>query len=587
MKTPKKPVMKFNLVSKIFLSHKLKPRQWLTASILLAITLLNLQLRRGIPTLGGTNTPHDDLLGVLLAENIMAGEWLGEWNNLTLAKPPAYSLYLALAKQIPTQLVVVNQLIVCCISLVLVTILCNIFLSNSKSKDVYVVISYAVIIFNPYLFSIEMSRPYRTSLHTILLLLYGTLFLGLLNEIRKFDYLSRKRIINQWRMRVWVGGLATTYVVLILLRSESFWILIPSILVIGSTIAQKYVNLQRRNRTQYLSMNLSFIIVGCIVYVLFISLFGQLNNTKYGTSLVENYYSGGFANAIKDWQRVENGKDQRPYVIVSRLQRQAVYEISPNAAKLKPWLEIQPGEGWQFYPCNSPIKLCDNSGGWFTWQVRDAAISTGVVNNEREFQDFFQQISTDIKLACQRKEIICGASSLGVGVKSLNDLPIGKIFEYATQNALSALKLNFESKGEVATPDQYGASDHIVETFHKIVNYRSEASTLVSGLSYSETLRIIQKGYIPLQVLLICLSILGYIKARKEEDRVLTYGALIFGLLGIILVSFGVSLAQVSFGWRTEGPYLLPIQPLLQIIILVGVLSLASSKVNQTNANSK
>jgi hypothetical protein len=579
--------MKFNLVSKFRLRDKIKARHWLTTSILLAITLINLQLRRGIPTFGGTNTPHDDLLGVLLAENIMAGAWLGEWNNLTIAKPPAYSLYLALSKQLPTQLVVVNQLIVCIISLVLVTILRSIFLTSSKLKDVFVVIAYSVIIFNPYLFSIEMSRPYRTSLHTILLLLYCSLFLGLLNEIRRYDYISNEKRFHQWRMQSWVAALATTYVVLILLRSESFWILIPTILVIGSTISLKSIKLQRKARTQYLRMNLSFTFVAFIVYFLFISLFGQLNNTKYGSPLVENYYSGGFANAIKDWQRVENGKDSRPYVIVSRVQRQAVYEISPNAAKLKPWLEVQPGEGWQFHPCNSPIKLCDNSGAWFTWQVRDAAISTGVINNEREFQDFFQQISNDIKLACHRKEITCGASSLGVGVKSFKDLPTGKIFEYATQNVISALRLNLDSRGEVATPDRYGSGDVIVQTFHRIVNYRSDTSTLVPVPSYSETLRILQRGYIPIQVFLICLSILGYIKARSREDRVLTYGGLIFGLLGIILVSLGVSLAQVSAGWRNEGPYLLPIQPLIQILILVGVGSLVSCKVDQSNAKSE
>ena len=580
--------MKFNssFNSKLLQTWNFLLQHWILISCYIIITLANIQLRREIPTLVGTYSPHDDLLGVSLAKNILENNWLGDWNNLTLGKPPGYSLYLAVAKQIPIQLVVVNQLIICLISAMLVMVIRHSLLKMRKYSDIWGILVYSVIIFNPYLFTTEMSRVYRTSLHAILLLLFCTVFLGLLNEIKNHHFSSETNKSFQRKSRIWIVALSLNYFALIMLRSESYWILIPFLLVLGVIIAQRTIELRRPRRVGYLKMITSIFFTGLLVYCISISFFGQLNNTKYGTSLIENYYSGGFANAIKDWQRVENGKDSRPYVIVSRAQRLAVYEISTNAAKLSPWLELKPGEGWQIHPCNSPIRLCDNSGGWFTWQVRDAAISTGEIKNEIEFQKFFQQISVDIKAACQREQIKCGPNSVGVGVKSLRDLPIEKIVDYSIRNILSAFSLVFNLKGEVATPDQYGVGGEIIDTYHEVVNYRSEPPGSIFAPTYSESLRLLEKIYTPIQVLLLFLAFLGFILTWQKENRLLVYAVFAFGIIGIILVSLGVSVAQVSFGWRVEGPYLLPIQPILQFITLVGATSLISEKRKTTESKS-
>lgn len=576
----KTPVMSFSF----FVSTKfLQAKKFLGLNKVLIgcffiITLLNLQFRRGIPTYAATNTPHDDLLGVQLASNFMRGEWLGDWYNLTLGKPPGYSLYLAVAKQIPTQLVVVNQLIFCLISILLVIVLRNSLLRSKKRSNMYAIVAYSVIIFNPYLFSVEMSRPYRTSLHTILVLLFCALSLGFWNEIKMYHLSSKEMTSFRKKLRIWVVALSVNYFALIMLRPESYWILIPFVSVVFGIVVNKTTKSQSRNKIQYIKTVTSFLFIGVLLYFSFISLLGQVNKNKYGTSLIENYYSAGFANAIKDWQRVEDGKDSRPYVIVSKDQRLAVYKISPNAAKLKPWLEIEPGQGWQIHPCNSPIKLCDNAGGWFTWQVRDAAISTGEVRNEREFQDFFQQISTDIKEACESNQIQCGSNSLGVGVKSLGDLPLKKVVEYSAENVLSAASLAFNTGGEVATPDQYGADSMTVDLFHSVVNYRAQPAGSKSVTNYSGGLKILQKIYAPVQFMFIFLTLVGLLLAWRKENRFLVYSVFIFSLMGILLVSLGVSLAQVSYGWRTEGPYLLPMQPLLQFLLLAGATSLIADK---------
>jgi hypothetical protein len=169
-------------------------------------------------------------------------------------------------------------------------------------------------------------------------------------------------------------------------------------------------------------------------------------------------------------------------------------------------------------------------------------------------------------------------------VKSIRDLPIEEILDYSIRNTLSAFSLVFNLKGEVATPDQYGASAGIIDTYHEVVNYRSEPSGSISIPTYSEALRLLIKIYTPIQVFLLLFAFLGFILAWNRENRLLIYSVLAFGIIGIILISLGVSLAQVSFGWRVEGPYLLPIQPILQFIILVGATSVISEKRKKVNS---
>ena len=134
MKTPKRPVMKFNLIlnSKFLKIWNFLLQHWISISCCTIITLINIQLRREIPTLAGLEAPHDDLLSVRLAKNILENNWLGDWNNLTLGKPPGYSVYLAVANLIPVQLVVVNQLIICLVSALLVLVIRHSLLKTMK-----------------------------------------------------------------------------------------------------------------------------------------------------------------------------------------------------------------------------------------------------------------------------------------------------------------------------------------------------------------------------------------------------------------------------------------------------------------------
>jgi hypothetical protein len=537
---------------------------------------LNLKFRANIPAHAGFYSPHDDTLGVRVAKNILDGKWLGAWDNLILAKPPGYSIYLWFAQIFPVEIVVFNQVIVCVIAYIFSRLLYSIFLKHNKYGEVIAFFAFIYLIFNPYLFSVEMSRVYRTSAHAIFILGFLVLVFSLFNCIHRFQ--SDALTIGDFtkKIRLHTIGLALLYSLLILLRSESYWILVSTALIgfIFSYLSYLQISKSRIKAKQFRNLAPSLLILATLTYLVPISLIGQINNTKYGSSLIENYYSGNFAKAIKDWQRVEEGKDPRPYIVVSNEQRSSVYEVSRNAALLKPYLDLSPGESWLGQACDSPLQLCDNSGPWFPWFLRDAVITAGLVNNEKEFQNFFKQISIDIKDACAVGKLECGPIGLGVGAKPLSELPFEQIYSYSLLNTVNVLKSTLEHNGRISNPDKFGAPADVIEMYHEVVNYDIESTKSGTLPNYSWQLDQLQRVFSWINVLVYFLAFFGFALGWKHPKRKLVFGALALGLFSFALCVVGVSIAQISFGWRVEGPYLLPIQPILQFLCCLGIFTL-------------
>jgi len=548
--------------------------------IYLLSTFMNLNIRNATPTNAGSYSPHDDFLGVRLANNILEGDWLGTWDNLTLAKPPGYPLYLSIVHFFPIQIVVFNQIIFCGFSLLFSITVTKFLVPSILSGKWLALFIYTLLIFNPYLFGIEMSRIYRTSAHTINVFAFVT-FLGLL-FINLENLVADRRDFIKQKNRIYLiaGCLGLSYSTLILLRSESYWILLSSIPFLAR---YAYLLLRTQSRVKKSNQRLSKIIlpiitISCLTYFAPIIVLGQLNSAKYGTSQIEDYYSGNFAKAIKAWQRVNVGKDPRPYVIISKAQRAAVYEVSSNARLMSEFLELPPGQGWLVQPCNSPIKLCDNAGGWVTWQIRDAALSTGKIHSALDFQEFFRSIAVDIESACANGKFTCTKSGLGVGTKSIGELPIDLVWGYAFQNLQDSIPKNFVPTGEIASPDSFGASAEVVNLYHTVAKYKVQNTTPKDAAMKSQTLVNLQHVFFPVQQILLCFATVGFIFGYWNSKKRFIFSMLGFILIAMIANAVGVAITQVSFGWRAgTGVYLLPINALFQIYIVIGLLSLVST----------
>ena len=84
-------------------------RIWLTVA--LALTALKLWLTRGQGVYAIGNAGLDDRLFIELAQHLVRGEWLGPYNELTLAKGPFYPLFIAAAFLVSVPLFLAQHLL--------------------------------------------------------------------------------------------------------------------------------------------------------------------------------------------------------------------------------------------------------------------------------------------------------------------------------------------------------------------------------------------------------------------------------------------------------------------------------------------
>ncbi len=87
--------------------------------LVVAFTVFKIWLTQGQLLSAWGQAIHDDMLFVSLAASIREGQWLGPYNNLTLAKGPIYPLWLALSSLTGLSVLLTQQVLYALAALVL------------------------------------------------------------------------------------------------------------------------------------------------------------------------------------------------------------------------------------------------------------------------------------------------------------------------------------------------------------------------------------------------------------------------------------------------------------------------------------
>lgn len=180
--------MKINKWNPISWIRNLRTRTRTLDFIIVFIFSSSLGLRWLIPANIVPNSPNDDYLGVMLAHNLIQGNWFGGWTPDLLSKPPAYSFFLMVAHFIPVDPTVVLHLFYLLISLLFLKFTVDFFNRSHMSKEMFMRIGFLFLAFNPAVFANDFSRIYRTSLDTLATFLFFTLFLKLLTLLREIYF---------------------------------------------------------------------------------------------------------------------------------------------------------------------------------------------------------------------------------------------------------------------------------------------------------------------------------------------------------------------------------------------------------------
>lgn len=542
------------------------------------VFLASMCLRILIPPYIVVNSPNDDFLGVMLAHSLIQGHWLGAWTPDLLSKPPAYPFYLAIVHFFRISPTIPMHVFYLAASFYVTSII----LKNSPISSIFrrnlKKMVFLILAFNPAVFAGDFSKIYRISFSVVLVVAYFGLLFDLANRVN--EYLNSKVQAPQfsnlfkkfWKPSMSLGFL---YAISVLNRFESYWILVPSlvllfiILITGSDFRIHFSNIHILSPRNLLRARLAgvLVLIGVVSYLIPIEVVSSTNKAVYGVSEIENFYSGNFAKAIKLWESVQNGKSPYSFIAVSRGQRDAIYPYSPAARQLSVVLDSSPNTGWKTFNC-SMTRICDESGIWFPWELRTAAAQTGQIHNEQDFQRFFAGLSNEIEAACIHKQVKCGRLGSGPGSKAILDYPKHQIFNGLFKCLLSIL--NFDQVANLNRPDT-GQNPGQLQIWRETIDFKyavtSDNST--NWMALSDVIVFLKTIYIPLTDFLLVIALICLIIFWNRLRLLLRWFSIAI-LVGVLIFSLGLSMVEAASGFTIAySLYALPIQPLVFLFIAV------------------
>ena len=347
---------------------------------------------------------HDDGWFIDKAQRIIHGDWFGSYNQNTLIKGGAYSLFL-----------VINNWLGFPIGLTQALFFAGsvIFFASGLTRlglpKILAFIFIFLILFQPALFPV---RIIRENIYIPMMFLFLGLLLFQLAEphtLRRFFY----------------GVLSGSCLGLFLYtREEGIWIF-PTLLIIwiGSFLTVL--------RDEKAASKTKFIFANAVGTVIVVGSISVLNLIHYQVFSLVDFKSSQFTQVLRILNSIVVDQEVQ-YVPVSSDKRHKAYSASPEFAKLRPFLEDQ-SNPWLSPSCAVYPEICgDFAGGWFMWAVRDATAMAGFFQTHQASEQYFAVINQELTQACQKQIIICDPSPVSfipkITKEAWVDLPL-KLWE--------------------------------------------------------------------------------------------------------------------------------------------------------------
>lgn len=329
---------------------------------------------------------YDDALFIKLGENIANGDWLGTFNQLTLAKGAGYPLFLAVSSWTGASVTLTQAAFYAAASLLLWSVSRRI-----TGSRLFATLAFLIILFNPNIFQPRILREsiYTSQTVTLLCLTWLTLFRG--GKCRNVAMPVASGLMLGW---FWIT------------REEGVWIL-PGI---AALFLAKFL----RNRAAGLRAN-EILQTGCAYFLAFffvLLVLGLINFHCYNVFVGVDIKDSSFTSAMQQLQRVHAGAGI-PHVPLSKNSRERLYQLSPEFAVLEPTLDplvgVNPSVGSECWIW--PSACHDFSAGQLLWQIRDGAAAAGKYTDEKGAQRYFRRLARRVSEICERKLIPCYDSS--------------------------------------------------------------------------------------------------------------------------------------------------------------------------------
>ena len=355
------------------------------AAVAVKLILCSQQLFEAVP-LAST---IDDGLMMRLATSIREGNWLGEYDYLTLGKHSFFALWLAFLNVLHVNFLVGGQLLYAAACLVLLAAVKPLFCTNAARGLVFL-----AVLWLPASWAQFTLRVYRDNIYPALVLLALG---GLVGAFCRFAQPAKKAVPYYV---VAGAALAAAW-----LRHEDNALLLP---FVGCAAAVYLVFLFTSKTAGQKRAKLALLLLPLALWAGGIAAWKAMNYRYYGRFIVSDFSQGEFADAMGALTRVAPGAQQR-YIPIPYQTRQMLYEISPTLASIQD--EIENGDMYSRYGYADKPEFIANG---IHWMLREAAANAGVYATPETARAFWQAVADEVNAACDAGEVPAGRKHSGV-----------------------------------------------------------------------------------------------------------------------------------------------------------------------------
>lgn len=326
---------------------------------------------------------HDDLLFMTQAATIYAGDWLGEFWQLTLAKGPVYSVFVALSAATGLSLQFNEVLFhgLACIAFLGA-------LSPWLRRPEWRLLLLAVLLFEAYSLSPEIfGRVLRGAIQPALTLFTLAGLLGMVTRAK-----CHTKFVWPWALLAGLAGSAFWFS-----REEGIWLVPTMVLLLGTFVGTSW-STSAAHRIAWLScLALPLVVFSGVRFTLH-----SINQAYYGVSIGVDVSAGPFPEAYGAMMRVHS-PDPIPGVAITTTTRDLIYPHSPAFAEIAKELDGSVTEIWgpAGWGENNPHPRANLEirGGWYQWALREAATRSGYYRSAPNTQAYWQRVADEINVA--------------------------------------------------------------------------------------------------------------------------------------------------------------------------------------------
>ena len=339
-----------------------------------AVTIQKLYIVSFIQCKALATAACDDRLMVNQAVNILSGEWLGKYTDMTLVKGMFYPLYLALIHRLGGHYFTVTTILYAMACL----LFCMCIRKICKSNVVLLLI-YIVMLFNPVMVSSNVfTRIYRCALTPIQCLLLFAGFFGM------YLCIGEKKIKQLFWAIIAGIGYGTMY----LTREDTIWVF-PFIFVI--TVILLVLTQYQKQTMQKRVINFFIVMTPFLIFGMLTCSVRFMNEKYYGEWVCNEVSETKFPDAVRAIYAVEDPEDI-DQVSVSRKKIELLYQNSETLNIMKDYME----ESLVLWTGDDATEITD---AHFYWALRTAARMAGAYNSSEISNELYTRIANEVNQA--------------------------------------------------------------------------------------------------------------------------------------------------------------------------------------------